>query len=146
VTRHRTATEPQAALRARPPWLHGAPADDLGSLTRVLAVLQGLLDFLQLALNAATGFDGPLRRTLGRIREADLAAADVLIVTDGLGRASPEIAASVDAARQGRGLRVWAVLLGQADPAPLAAFADRLWRLRGEGPAERQVPGLLRLL
>lgn len=98
-------------------------------LRRGLGGLEGLLAFLARTFRAGTDFDVPLQRGLALLDEDDLRAADLLVVTDGLCRATPPVIAAVDRARQGRGARVFSVLLGAGDEAGVRPFSDAVWRI-----------------
>ena len=54
--------------------------------------------------------------------------ADVLVVTDGLARASPDMVDTVNRAKEKHGVRVWSVVLGQNDPYGVRPFSDEIWR------------------
>jgi uncharacterized protein with von Willebrand factor type A (vWA) domain len=96
--------------------------------------LEGLLAFLDHAFQAGTDFDGPLMRAMSLLEEADLAAADVLVVTDALARAHDRVIARVNAVRAARGVRIWSVVLGRADPVGVAPFSDRIFQLDPAAP------------
>ena len=96
--------------------------------------LEGLLAFLDHTFRAGTDFDGPLMRAMALLEEADLAAADVLVVTDALARAHERVISRVNAARASRGVRVWSVVLGRADPVGVAPFSDRILTLDPAAP------------
>jgi len=96
--------------------------------------LEGLLAFLDHTCQAGTDFDGPLMRAMSLLEEADLAAADVLVVTDALAHAHARVIERVNAARATRGVRVWSVVLGRADPSGVAPFSDRVLRLDPAAP------------
>jgi uncharacterized protein with von Willebrand factor type A (vWA) domain len=98
-------------------------------LRRGLGGLEGLLDFLEMSFHSGTDFDGPLLRALDLLEEADLTAADILVVTDGLCRAAPEVVDRVAQARETRGVRVWSVVLGRRDVRGVAPFSDEVWQL-----------------
>ena len=97
--------------------------------------LEGLLDFLELGFHGGTDFDGPLLRAIELLDERDLHRADLLVVTDGLGRAAPHVVEKVDAAKGARGARVWSVVIGREDVRSVKAFSDEVWVLRaGQNP------------
>ena len=73
-------------------------------------------------------------RAMSLLEEADLAAADVLVVTDALAHAHARVIERVNAARATRGVRVWSVVLGRADPSGVAPFSDRVLRLDPTAP------------
>ncbi len=98
-------------------------------LRRGLGGLEGLLDFLELSFHSGTDFDGPLLRALDLLEEDDLSSADLLVVTDGLCRAAPEVVDRVASAREARGVRVWSVVLGRRDVRGVAPFSDEVWQL-----------------
>ena len=98
-------------------------------LRRGLGGLEGLLDFLAMSFHSGTDFDGPLLRALDLLEEDDLNAADILVVTDGLCRAAPEVVDRVAHSRENRGVRVWSVVLGRRDVRGVAPFSDEVWQL-----------------
>lgn len=89
--------------------------------------LEDLLAFLVRGFSGGTDFDTPLLRAMELLKEADLRAADVLVVTDGYAHASREVVAAVEAARAGRGVRVWSVLLGTGGVHGVQGFSDDVW-------------------
>jgi len=97
--------------------------------------LQGLLAFLRMGFNAGTDYDTPLRRALQLLRGEAFARADVLIVTDGLCRASARVAQEVADAKRTAQARVLAVVIGH-ETAGLETFADQLWRIDPSSPRE----------
>lgn len=106
--------------------------------------LDAVLDFLGWRFSAGTDFDTPLVRAIELLDERDWALADVLVVTDGLGWASEEVVAQVNAARAARGVRVWSVLVGRGGPEGLRAFSDEVWLVDPREAAAAS--GLLRRL
>jgi uncharacterized protein with von Willebrand factor type A (vWA) domain len=105
-------------------------------LRRGLGGLEGLVDFLSLAFQAGTDFDTPLSRALELLEERDLHRADILVVTDGLCRATPAIVEEVASARAERGVRVLSVVLGQAGTGGVDPFSDEVWQLDPDAPDE----------
>lgn len=103
-------------------------------LRRGAGGLEGLLAFLQASFQAGTDFDGPLLRAIELLEEQELKTADVLVVTDGLCRAEPRVVDRVNAAKGGRGLRVWSVVLGPARTDGVDPFSDRVFRLDPKDP------------
>lgn len=95
-------------------------------LRRGLGGLEGMLAFLQRSFHSGTDFDGPLVRAMDLLDEADLRSADVLVVTDGLCRAAPEVIARVKEVRERRGVRVWSVVLGHRDTRGVDPFSDEV--------------------
>lgn len=89
--------------------------------------LEALLDFLLRNFHSGTDFDGPLLRAMELLEEEELEAADVLVVTDGLCRAAPEVVDRVAAARAARGVRVWSIVLGNDDVRGVAPFSDEVF-------------------
>jgi uncharacterized protein with von Willebrand factor type A (vWA) domain len=96
--------------------------------------LRAFLTFLGRAFRAGTDFDTPLRRAVELLDERDLSAADVLVITDGLGRASADVVRAVNSARARRGVRVWSVLVGAGQAAMVEPFSDVVWSLLDPEP------------
>lgn len=94
--------------------------------------LEELLDFLAMGFSGGTDFDTPLVRALELLEERDLAKADLLVVTDGHGRAAPEVEAAVRRVREARGVRVFSCLVGTGPEASVAGFSDEVWRVDAE--------------
>jgi uncharacterized protein with von Willebrand factor type A (vWA) domain len=113
-------------------------------LRRGLGGLESLLGFLGQAFQAGTDFDGPLLRAMELLEERDLHAADILVVTDGLGHAESHVVDKVNAIRATRGVRVFSVVLGRAMTQGIAPFSDEIWQL-DPGDAAASV-GLIRRL
>lgn len=90
-------------------------------------VLHAVLDFLSMSFHAGTDFDGPLLRALQLIRSPEYRRADVLVVTDGLCRASRGVCREVEAARVTQEFRIVSVVFG-GDVSGVKAFSDKLWR------------------
>ena len=88
--------------------------------------LEGLLDFLSASFRAGTDFDVPLERAVELLEETELQHADVLVVTDGLCRASPLVIERVNRVRERVGVRVWSVVLGNQDPGGVRPFSDEV--------------------
>jgi len=104
--------------------------------------LEALLEFLLASFHSGTDFDGPLLRAMDLLEERDLHRADVLVVTDGLCRASREVIERVVEVRDAMGARVWSVVLGRADPRGVEPFSHEVYCLDPRGAAEAS--GLLR--
>lgn len=83
--------------------------------------LQGCL---ALAFGGGTDYDGPLRRVAELSTEKPWSQADALFVTDGHGKASAEVRALLNRARQRTNLQLQGVLLGPG--AGLEDVADEL--------------------
>lgn len=98
-------------------------------LRRGLGGLEGMLAFLQRSFHSGTDFDGPLLRAMDLLDEAELEAADVLVVTDGLCRAAPDVVDRVREVRERRGARVWSVVLGHRDTRGVDPFSDHVLRI-----------------
>lgn len=98
-------------------------------LRRGLGGLEGMLAFLQRSFHSGTDFDGPLLRAMDLLEESELEAADVLVVTDGLCRAAPEVVDRVSQVRERRGVRVWSVVLGHRDTRGVDPFSDEVLRI-----------------
>jgi uncharacterized protein with von Willebrand factor type A (vWA) domain len=91
-----------------------------------IAGLEAMLDFLRLGFFAGTDYDGPLRRALELLRTDDYARADVLVVTDGLCRASADVVHEVAAAKKRARARFLTVIIG-GDPRGVDNFSDHTW-------------------
>jgi uncharacterized protein with von Willebrand factor type A (vWA) domain len=98
-------------------------------LRRGLGGLEGMLAFLQRSFHSGTDFDGPLLRAMDLLEEAELEAADVLVVTDGLCRAGADVVDRVRQVRDKRGVRVWSVVLGLRDTRGVDPFSDEVLRI-----------------
>ncbi len=102
--------------------------------------LEGLLDFLLRNFHSGTDFDGPLLRAMDLLEEEELDAADVLVVTDGLCRATPAVVDRVSQVKAARGARVWSIVLGNDDTRGVDPFSDEVFpvdprRLQDSAPA-----------
>lgn len=113
-------------------------------LRRGLGGLEGMLEFLERSFHSGTDFDGPLLRAMDLLEESELDLADVLVVTDGLCRAGPEVVERVREVRDSTGLRVWSVVLGYRDTRGVDPFSDEVLQLDPREAAE--AAGLLRKL
>lgn len=123
--------------------LFGGPGEKTEiRVRRGLGGLEGLLDFLEAAFHSGTDFDGPLVRALELLDEQGLDLADLLVVTDGLCRAHPDVVRQVEDARQRRGVRVWSVVLGNDDARGVAPFSDTVLHVDPRAP--KGVGGILR--
>ena len=72
-----------------------------------------LLAFLRCSFGGGTDADAPLEAALARLEEAEWAAADVLVVTDGeLPPPSPDVGARLARAKEELGLQVHGLLVG----------------------------------
>jgi uncharacterized protein with von Willebrand factor type A (vWA) domain len=91
--------------------------------------LAAFLTFLAHTFRSGTDYDTPLRRAAELVAERELRAADVLVVTDGLGRASARVVRDVAQLRAAHGVRVWSVLVGDGDATGVSAFSDVVWAL-----------------
>ncbi|MBW1878944.1 MAG: VWA domain-containing protein [Deltaproteobacteria bacterium] len=115
--------------------LFSGPRDQVElRLRKGLGGLEELLGFLSLGFHGGTDFDRPLTRAMELLEERELLRADVLVVTDGLARAGPGMVEAVQEAREGRGVRVWSVILGD-DTYGVRAFSDQIWILDPERAA-----------
>jgi len=103
-------------------------------VARGLGGLEAILAFLQQRFRSGTDFDGPLLRALELLDERDLDRADILVVTDGLCRAAPDVVKKVADSRARRGVKVWSVLLGTHDARGVAPFSDEVVRVDPEAP------------
>lgn len=92
-----------------------------------------LLDFLCMGFHAGTDFDGPLLRALQVLDKPDFEKADILVITDGLCRASRRVTDHVASARQKYDVRVVTVLIGH-DNRGVRDFSDTVW---GIDPSSR---------
>jgi uncharacterized protein with von Willebrand factor type A (vWA) domain len=98
-------------------------------LRRGLGGLEGMLAFLQRSFHSGTDFDGPLLRAMDLLDEGELDTADVLVVTDGLCRAGPEVVDRVRQVRDKRGVRIWSVVFGHGDTRGVDPFSDEVWKI-----------------
>jgi hypothetical protein len=98
-------------------------------LRRGLGGLEGMLAFLQQSFHSGTDFDGPLLRAMELLDEQALEAADVLVVTDGLCRAAPDVIERVHETRARVGVRVWSVVLGHDDTRGVEPFSDEVLQI-----------------
>ncbi len=104
--------------------------------------LESLLAFLRASFHSGTDFDGPLLRAMDLLEERDLLRADVLVVTDGLCRASRSVIERVVDVRDATGARVWSVVLGRSDTRGVEPFSHEVLTLDPDAAA--QASGLLR--
>ncbi len=107
--------------------------------------LGALLDFLALGFRNGTDFDVPLLRALDRIEGADLRDADILVVTDGLARASVHVVDRVAQARRRLGVRVISAIVGKGETSGVAPFSDAVVLWNGVADAAAIVRVLERL-
>jgi uncharacterized protein with von Willebrand factor type A (vWA) domain len=119
-------------------------------LRRGLGGLEGMLAFLQQSFHSGTDFDGPLLRAMDLLEEQGLAAADVLVVTDGLCRAGPDVIERVQETRARVGVRVWSVVLGHRDTRGVEPFSDEVLQIdptasAGAARALRSIAGSRRI-
>jgi len=99
------------------------------------AGLQGLLQFLAMGFRSGTDYDTPLRRAVDLLQTEAYGKADVLIVTDGLCRASSRMVGDVARAKAKAKARVLSVVIG-SDPAGVEEFSDAVWLLRTDAPVD----------
>jgi uncharacterized protein with von Willebrand factor type A (vWA) domain len=103
--------------------------------------LEDLLELVAWEFGGGTDFDTPLLRACELLTERGLEGADVLVVTDGLARASASVEEAVADARRRTGLRCISLVLGGSD-ADVRPFSDEVWRLE----VDAGVMGLTRAL
>lgn len=106
--------------------------------------LEPLLDFLLGGFHSGTDFDGPLLRAMDLLEEQELHRADILVVTDGLCRATPAVVERVTTVRDAMGAQIWSVVLGRRDPRGVAPFSTDVLVLDPEAAAS--ATGLLKRL
>ncbi|MCA9568505.1 MAG: VWA domain-containing protein, partial [Myxococcales bacterium] len=106
--------------------------------------LEALLGFLLAGFRSGTDFDGPLLRAMDLLEEDELHRADILVVTDGLCRATPAVVNRVVSVRDAMGARIWSVVLGRADPRGVEPFSTDVLVLDPNKAAS--ATGLLRKL
>lgn len=106
--------------------------------------LESLLKFLLTGFRSGTDFDGPLLRAMDLLEEDELHRADILVVTDGLCRATPAVIERVTTVRDAMGARIWSVVLGRADPRGVEPFSDTVLVLDPKQAAS--ATGLLKAL
>lgn len=110
--------------------LFGGPGEASGIEIRPGRVgVQGLLRFLKMSFSAGTDYDTPLLRAVELLQSETFQRADVVIVTDGLCRASERVTAKVLAAKRAAEARVLGVVIG-SETSGLEAFCDALWIVR----------------
>lgn len=110
--------------------LFGGPDDRTElRLKRGRGGLEKLLDFLSLTFQSGTDFDMPLLRAMELLDEEELDRADVLVVTDGLARASRPILERVNEVREARGARIFSIVLGHGDVRGVEPFSDEVHAL-----------------
>jgi len=110
--------------------LFGGPGEASGIEIRPGRVgIHGLLRFLQMSFSAGTDYDTPLLRAVELLRGETFQRADVVIVTDGLCRASARVTETVREAKRRAEARVLGVVIG-SEMAGLEAFCDALWLVR----------------
>ncbi|HRI65221.1 MAG TPA: VWA domain-containing protein [Polyangium sp.] len=95
--------------------------------------LNDLLKFLAMGFHAGTDYDTPLLRATELLKTPEYAKADILVVTDGLCRASERIASHVDQSKKQANARVLSVVVG-GDMAGVERFSDQVWRLDPNAP------------
>jgi len=98
--------------------------------------LSDLLQFLAMGFHAGTDYDTPLLRATELLKTPEYQKADILVVTDGLCRASERIANQVDESKKQANARVLSVVVG-GDLAGVERFSDQVWRIDPNAP----VPG-----
>ncbi len=96
------------------------------------AGLAAWLRFLRQGFRSGTDFDGPLLRAVEWVNEQGLDRADILVVTDGLCEAAPDVVRRVAEVRS-RGVVVYSVVVGRAETTGVRPFSDHVWALVDEG-------------
>ena len=114
--------------------------------------MKPLFDLLMTSYHGGTDFDGPLDWALDR-RRAALPLADIVVISDGLGRLHPSTLARLQAARAARPnpLRLVFVRIDTREPdafagiaepglkaSPFVAIADEILHVRGDGSIARR--------
>lgn len=94
----------------------------LGDDARPAEVIEWLARFL----GGGTNYDPPLSFAMSTLERASGDRADIVLLSDGCFACSTELLRSVRRAVQTRGLRVWAIRFGGADPGALADVATHL--------------------
>jgi uncharacterized protein with von Willebrand factor type A (vWA) domain len=89
-----------------------------------------LRDFLGQSFRGGTDICGPLEKVLVKLEEARWQRADLLLATDGEFGATPAVAARLDAVKQGLGLRVQGVLIGDRETLGLLEVCDHIFSVR----------------
>ncbi len=97
-------------------------------ISRGSAAAKGIVEFLGRAFGAGTDFDTPLLRAVALLGERHLEKADVVVVTDGLGYANPDVVAAVDGVKRD-GVKFHAVVLGAMSVDGVRPFADHVWSI-----------------
>jgi hypothetical protein len=121
--------------------LFGGPgnATDL-VIRRGASAIGPLIDFLSQGFHAGTDYDTPLCRAVKLLATPEFAKADILVVTDGLCRASASVVGAVAEATRTAQARVISVVIGH-DTGGVDEFSDDVWVL----DANASVPGGLDL-
>jgi hypothetical protein len=99
------------------------------------AGLHDLLAFLALGFHAGTDFDGPLLHALGLLDNEVYDRADILVITDGLCRASRTIVDRVQQVKSVRDCRIVSVVVG-GDARSVQVFSDQVWEVDPNAPTE----------
>lgn len=92
--------------------------------------LARLIDFLGQGFHGGTDVCGPLEAALMKFETQPWQDADLLVVSDGEFGATPGIASRLSAARNGRGLRVQGVLVGDRETIGFLEIADEIFAVR----------------
>jgi len=87
-----------------------------------------LLEFLALGFHSGTDYDGPLKHSMNLLETEPYRKADILIVTDGLCRASRNVTTQLLEAKASNDFRVISVIVG-GDPSGVKDFSDQVWEV-----------------
>lgn len=114
--------------------LFGGPGETVEArVARGPSGADALLAFLCSTFGAGTDFDTPLVRAIALLGERHLRRADVVVVTDGLGRADAKVIDDVRRAQAETGARFLGVVIGGYSDRAVAAFADEVWSIPIDG-------------
>lgn len=97
--------------------------------------LEGLLRFLSMGFHSGTDYDTPLLRAAELLGTETYSKADVLVVTDGLCRASARMVEKVAAAKKQASARILSVVIGR-HAGGVEAFSDDVWLIKDDAPVE----------
>jgi Mg-chelatase subunit ChlD len=97
-----------------------------------------LLEFLTMGFHAGTDFDGPLLRALDILTTPEFEKADVLVITDGLCRASRRICERVEKAKAEGDFRIVSLVIG-GDDSGVREFSDQVHRVGPNATIDRGI-------
>ncbi len=96
--------------------------------------LTDMLSFLSASFHGGTDVDEPLRRCVARLRDAAWRDADILLVSDGeIPEPDPALLGALEEARAEHGLKVHALLVGDAGSSAVEKLATHVTHFRSWG-------------